>query len=91
VRRACKQSVPHQHGVDQFCSTKCREQYAADYAGAAMELGKRGFMHLSEPPNAFLKDGVSVTVEEVLHHGIDQVLSLHAGAVGQLAHPPAGG
>jgi hypothetical protein len=88
--RHCKQRFPHATGTDQFCSDRCREQYPAAWAAAVLELEQQGFIRQEEPPNVLSKDGVAVTVEEVLAHGIEDVVAAHGSALASPAQPARG-
>ena len=63
---------------DLFCSQACKDGRAADLAAATTALEGHGFTAEPNAPNVWTSGGVSVTLEEVIHFGIDETIARHA-------------
>lgn len=71
----------HQHGADLHCSHECREQYRAAQLMFEEALRQAGFSQVKDVPNLWLKDGVHLSIDEVIREGMDQTLAKHRAAV----------
>jgi hypothetical protein len=98
--RHCGQFFPVTPGADLHCSPKCARDYETAKIDTAALLVEQGFALHGEIPNLFVKDGVHVSLEQVMHEGFQRTLEAHshalaarnaiAGNAGQTDLGPAG-
>lgn len=74
----CGSGFPHKPGADLFCSEKCRKRQEKKVQQTAATLAAKGFKRSSKAPNVFTKDGVSITLEQVLTNGLKETIAAHA-------------
>lgn len=77
----CGRAFRHEPGVGLFCSMKCEKRHEKEREKIAAQLAKRGFSRNKKAPNVFTKDGVSITLEQVLFHGFKETIVKHATAL----------
>lgn len=80
---------PHREGADLFENREAAMAHAFRFEGVQTNLASLGFKQV-EDSNAWEKDGVRITVQQVLQEGIDNVLQKHAEAVRFLHSATAG-
>jgi hypothetical protein len=56
------------------CGEDCRVSYEDAVKAAHEALIEEGFQQ-TETPNLYVKDGFGVTVEEILHGGLDRIMA----------------
>lgn len=76
------ETVMQQNG-GRFCSDGCAIAYQSDIEKAATSLAANGFERSPETPNLYTKDGVSLTVEEVMNEGLGSSLARHTAIVAE--------
>jgi len=76
----CGRKFPHRPGAGLDCSPRCEKKRLAELAKAEAALKKNGFAAHPKAANAFTKDGVTVTREQVRKHGLAKVLEAHQTA-----------
>jgi hypothetical protein len=79
--RTCGRSFLHKPGAGLHCTTKCEENYADAIADAKQCLEAAGFVVSPAAPNLYVKNGVAVTIEQVIHEGLEETLAAHDAAV----------
>jgi hypothetical protein len=82
----CGDKFPHAHGADRFCDDDCREDHKAALAEAERAILSNGFSRDEATPNLFHKDGVAISIEQVMDEGMDNVLAAHDRARQQGLH-----
>jgi hypothetical protein len=82
--RHCGKSFPHRPGADLHCSDACEKAYASAHTSARQQLLDAGFMPTATP-NVLVQDGAAVTIEQVIHEGLESALRAHAVAVSSIA------
>jgi hypothetical protein len=75
--------MPRVSGAGLHCGDDCEKEHQGQIEADRNSLFSSGFT-LSEVPNVFEKDGVSLTLGEVKHVGIDKALVIHAQTVSEL-------
>lgn len=73
--------VPHRRGADLHCSHECAEQHRAAQSIFEQVLKDTGFSQSKETPNLWQRDGVHLSIEEVMREGLDSTLARHREAV----------
>lgn len=73
--------VPHRRGADLHCSKECEAQHRAAQQLFEAALQDTGFSQVKETPNLWLKDGVHVSIEQVMREGFRQTLDQHRESV----------
>jgi hypothetical protein len=71
-----KATISHQGG-DVFCSDECRKQHAAAKLMFEAVLKDTGFVQSKDVPNLWARDGVHISIEEVMRSGIKETLARH--------------
>lgn len=79
----CGQPFARKPGADLCCGPDCEENRLKAANDIKSQLLALGFEQHSEAPNQFVKDGASVTLEEVKHGGLDNAIVRH-GQVSEL-------
>ena len=74
-------TVPHRVGADLHCSKECEEQHRAAQQLMEQALRDTGFNQSQEVPNLWERQGVHISIEEVLREGLDSTLARHREAV----------
>ena len=64
-----------------FCSERCEKAHEAAMRRVNRALTARGFVQSKAAPNVFTKKGVSVTLEQVKHNGLQETIEAHRAAV----------
>lgn len=81
-----KKMDTHDRLVDAlFCSVGCREAYAKDGETIVDQPRAGGFTQYANAPNAYIKDGMLVTIREIRHHGPEATLQAHQIIAGDRA------
>lgn len=78
---SCGKAFRHQPGAGLFCSERCEKAHGAALRRSEKALVARGFVKSEAAPNVFTKKGVSITLEEVKHHGLKETIEAHRAAV----------
>lgn len=73
----CGENFPHVPGADLYCSGDCRKEHEAALAEAAKVLLSEGFSRVKATPNLFHRDGVAISIEQVMDEGIESTLAAH--------------
>lgn len=76
----CRRKLPIQYG-DLFCSPKCRKENAAAKVEVEHTLALQGFEPVKGILNLWVKDGVHLTTDQVMHEGLAISTEKHAEAV----------
>jgi len=71
----------HRHGADIHCSKECEEQHHAVQQFLEKALRDTGFNQRKDVPNLWERDGVHISIEEVMREGLDPTLARHREAV----------
>ena len=71
----------HRRGADLHCSHECAEQHRAAQLIFEQVLRDTGFSQVKEVPNLWQREGVHLSIEEVMREGIDPTLARHRAAV----------
>jgi hypothetical protein len=79
--KSCGAIFQHRPGADLHCGDECRQDYELAIEQAISALRQEGFSRETEAPNLFVKDGVFVSIEQVIHEGFENALAAHARAV----------
>lgn len=82
----CRETFPHAPGADLFCGDDCRKEHKAALAEVEGDLLSKGFSRDKATPNLFHRDGVAVSIEQVMHEGMESVLAKHDRAKQQGLH-----
>ncbi len=77
----CRARFTHQYGADLFCSKECEAGHQVKLDEARAQLATAGFEQHAETPNIFTKGGVAITIDQVIHEGIEETLARHAAAL----------
>ncbi len=67
-------------GADLHCRPECGEKHAAKIDEIKKTLASSGFEVHPEAENVYMQEGIALTVEQVLHEGIDRVMERHRQA-----------
>jgi hypothetical protein len=73
--------VSHRRGADLYCSKECAEQHRAAQSIFEQVLRDTGFSQMKDVPNLWERDGVHLSIDEVLREGLDSTLARHREAV----------
>lgn len=73
--------VHHRHGADLHCSPECAAQHRAAQQIFEQVLKDTGFRQVSDVPNLWQREGVHLSIEEVMREGLDSALARHRQAV----------
>ncbi len=70
---------PHDNrlGGDITCSPECRERFAKAQKAAAEKLTAAGFVQNAEIPNLWAKNGVHISIEQVIREGFEKTVAAH--------------
>jgi hypothetical protein len=77
----CARAFHHRSGADLHCSKECEERHRADQQAMESALKNAGFHQLKEIPNLWERDGVHLSIEQVMRNGFDQSLAEHRRAI----------
>jgi hypothetical protein len=70
----------HTHGADLHCSSECAGQHRAAQQIFEKALTDAGFNQVKEIPNLWERDGVRISIEQVMREGMDETLARHRSA-----------
>lgn len=76
----------HRHGADLHCGPECAAQYAAEHQELEARLAREGFTQHKEAPNLWVKDDVHISIEQVMHEGLDSALAGHSATTANRSH-----
>ena len=76
----CGRKFANANGSDLCCGAECAKAHESAKQGITDGLVAVGFKQESGSPTAYTKDGVTVTVQEVLHVGMDKAMAAHSAA-----------
>lgn len=71
--------APVLHG-NLYCSAKCGKRSTEQWKTAIARLESEGFVADPNTPNIYRKDGIAVTLERIMHVGMDTALLQHRQA-----------
>ena len=71
-------------GGDLTCSPDCRKAFEARRVSAEAALRDNGFTQYPEIPNLWAKDGVHLSIDQVIREGIEKALARHSDAATEL-------
>jgi hypothetical protein len=74
-------SFPHRAGADLHCSEECAGQHRAAESLFVKALQNAGFHQSEAVPNLWERDGVQISIEQVMREGMDETLARHRAAV----------
>ena len=74
-------NFPGAVGADIHCSDRCRNAQTEAIERAISLLAQNGFTRHEDTPNLLSKDGVSLSLEQVMHEGAEKALERHGRAV----------
>ncbi len=74
-------------GAQLYCSMACALEAQNRNTQIVAGLKAAGFEQNAEVPNLWAKDGVSVSIEELMHHGLEAVLQRHRRIVAEKSRP----
>lgn len=77
----CGRAFRHQPGAGLFCSERCEKAHEAAMRRSMKALTARGFVRDKAAPNVFTKKGVSITLEQIKFHGLQETIEAHRAAV----------
>jgi|SRR5579884_825969 len=77
----CGAIFPIAPGADLHCAHDCRTDYESAVDEAVKALTSEGFSRDTAAPNLFIKDGVAVSLEQVIREGFKRTLEAHNAAV----------
>lgn len=78
----CGKPVPREHGGDLTCGPDCRSRFLSAREASSTELRALGFTEHAETPDLWGKDGVHISIDQVIREGLEETLARHAEAVG---------
>lgn len=61
-----------------FCSKACVDGHGSAHESARKHLKESGFEQHPEAPNVWMKNGVALTEQEIVHDGIELCLDRHS-------------
>lgn len=79
--RSCGAVGSIQSGADLICGPECAADYATAGTEAVAALTQEGFSRDTTTPNLFWKDGVAVSLEQVVHEGFEKSVAAHQRSV----------
>lgn len=74
----CSRSYFRGHGDGLYCSASCAAQHKTLLAAAEKALAEEGFKAHIDIKNLYGKNGVYISIEDVVSRGIEKVLAEHA-------------
>lgn len=77
----CGKPVPRAHGGDLTCGKECRQRYAKARERTGQQLQAAGFIEHAELPGLWAKDGVHISIDQVIREGLKETLARHAAVV----------
>jgi hypothetical protein len=81
----CGKMFPHRHGTGLYCSAGCEGETKTRQAVEEEKLKAVGFEQDANSPHTFHKDGVAISIQEVLYTSHESVLAIHQTAVRGIA------
>jgi hypothetical protein len=79
----CGRSKVSKLGGDLTCSPDCRKAWAARRTAAEAALRSNGFTQYPEISNLWAKDGVHLSIDQVIREGIETALARHSDATAE--------
>jgi len=77
-------AVERRHGGDLTCSPDCQENFHKARAAAEDALRASGFTQHVDVPNLWGKDGVHLSIDQVIREGFEPSLALHGETVQEI-------
>jgi protein-arginine kinase activator protein McsA len=79
--QSCGRTFAATAGAGLRCGPSCNAEYEAAVSQAVETLTAGGFTRSETTPNLFSKDNVNISIEQVIHEGIEAALASHDRAV----------
>jgi len=86
----CGRQFPHKHGTGLYCSAGCEGETKTRQAVEEEKLKAAGFEQDVNSPHSWSKNGVAISVEQVLRSTHENVVAIHTEAVRSIGANQAG-
>lgn len=80
----CGRLASSDTGGDLTCSADCRGRYATARNSAEQGLSAAGFVKHADVSNLWAKDGVHISIDQVIREGFEQTIARHKAAAAEI-------